>query len=273
MPIPAGVEKVTVSNGEPLTLPDGTLLRGRLTFTAPDLVTLGSDDFTFGGATPVDLVDGTFSVALVATDATGMSPTGWTYKVTAAFSNAPGWTRYISLPKATPTVVLADVLVPDPVAGTFSTLVLASSITPASIGAYTQAAGEALETGKLDKVGGTLTGAVTVNRALATDVLLGGLVGAEGFDRMRVLPDRIEFGPGTATRDTNWRRSAANEWTTDDAVIVSLMLRHLGTTLGFYGAAAAAKPAVTGSRGGNAAVASLLSALATLGLITDNSTA
>ncbi len=43
--------------------------------------------------------------------------------------------------------------------------------------------------------------------------------------------------------------------------------------VGFYGATPAAKPAVTGSRGANAAVASLLTALAGLGLITDSSSA
>ncbi len=43
------------------------------------------------------------------------------------------------------------------------------------------------------------------------------------------------------------------------------------TGIGFYGAPAAAKPTVTGSRGGNAALASLLTALANLGLITDGS--
>lgn len=43
--------------------------------------------------------------------------------------------------------------------------------------------------------------------------------------------------------------------------------------LGFYGTAAAAKQTVTGSRGGNAALASALTALATIGLITDSSTA
>jgi hypothetical protein len=46
-----------------------------------------------------------------------------------------------------------------------------------------------------------------------------------------------------------------------------------GQTLGFYGASPAAKPAVTGSRGGNAALESLLIVLAQLGLITDNTTA
>jgi hypothetical protein len=44
------------------------------------------------------------------------------------------------------------------------------------------------------------------------------------------------------------------------------------TGVGFYGAAASAKPTITGSRGGNAALASLLTALGTLGLLTDNTT-
>jgi len=43
--------------------------------------------------------------------------------------------------------------------------------------------------------------------------------------------------------------------------------------VGFYGASPASKPTITGSRGGNAALASLITALATLGLITDNTTA
>ncbi|MHC3450739.1 hypothetical protein [Streptomyces prasinus] len=131
----------------------------------------------------------------------------------------------------------------------------------------------AVETGKFDKVGGSITGGLTINTAVAGDALLGLHVGAETFDRARVTPDRIEWGPGGAARDTNLRRSAANELTTDDALVVALALRHLGTTLGFYGATAAAKPTVTGSTGGNAALTSLISALATLGLITNNTTA
>jgi hypothetical protein len=50
-------------------------------------------------------------------------------------------------------------------------------------------------------------------------------------------------------------------------------LDHDGTTAGFYGATPTTKPTVTGSRGGNAALASLLAALATLGLITDSTSA
>jgi hypothetical protein len=43
------------------------------------------------------------------------------------------------------------------------------------------------------------------------------------------------------------------------------------SAVGFHGSAAIAKPTVTGSRGGNAALQSLLSALASYGLITDSS--
>lgn len=132
----------------------------------------------------------------------------------------------------------------------------------------------ALESGKLDKTGGNLTGTVTNNVGSGSTTTFAGGVTGDTFDRWRILANgTYEVGPGNAGRDTNWRRSGPNEWTTDDAVIVSLMLRHLGTTLGFYGATAATKPAVTGSRGGNAALASLLTALSTLGLITDSTTA
>jgi len=43
--------------------------------------------------------------------------------------------------------------------------------------------------------------------------------------------------------------------------------------VGFYGTTPVAKPTVTGSRGGNAALASLLTSLAAFGLLTDSSTA
>ena len=48
-------------------------------------------------------------------------------------------------------------------------------------------------------------------------------------------------------------------------------LRFVCGQMGFYGAGLASKQTVTGSRGGNAALQSLLSALATIGLITDSS--
>ncbi|MEU6552109.1 hypothetical protein ABZ915_17760 [Streptomyces sp. NPDC046915] len=123
------MEKVTVSSGQPMTLPDGTAIQGKLYFSGPDVVTIAGQDVLLGGEVPpVELVGGAFSVDLVATDATGMSPSGWTYTVRAVLTNAPSWTRYISLPKASLSVKLADVVVPDPVAGNYSTLIDASTI-------------------------------------------------------------------------------------------------------------------------------------------------
>jgi hypothetical protein len=67
--------------------------------------------------------------------------------------------------------------------------------------------------------------------------------------------------------------------TTTDPIVVTptaaggLQLVGATNALGFYGAAPAAKPTVSGSQGGNAALASLVAALATLGLITNSTTA
>lgn len=49
-------------------------------------------------------------------------------------------------------------------------------------------------------------------------------------------------------------------------------LTQTGSKIGFYSATAVTQPTVTGSRAGNAALASLLTKLATLGLIVDSST-
>ena len=53
---------------------------------------------------------------------------------------------------------------------------------------------------------------------------------------------------------------------------ISTMLDINTTGMAFFGTSAIAKPTVTGSRGGNAALASLLTALANLGLIVNSST-
>lgn len=110
MPIPSGVETVTVTSGEPLTLPDGTLYRGHIRFIAPDLAVLPSDDYTMGGEAVAELVNGEFSITLVPQDATGISPTGWSYTIVGEFVNAPGWTRYSVLSKDEPSVILSDIL-------------------------------------------------------------------------------------------------------------------------------------------------------------------
>jgi|21_taG_2_1085346.scaffolds.fasta_scaffold00948_3 hypothetical protein len=59
----------------------------------------------------------------------------------------------------------------------------------------------------------------------------------------------------------------------EDAVIVGGNLEHKGSNVGFYNTTPAAKPTVSGSRDANVALASLLTGLATLGLITNSSSA
>lgn len=120
MSIPATVERVTVSSGEPMTTPDGTPLQGRLYFTAPDLSIISADDYIFGGTVIVELVDGGFTVDLVPQNATGIDPTGWSYLVEGEFDNAPNWTRSVLLSKEVPSVILADVIEPAPLEELFT---------------------------------------------------------------------------------------------------------------------------------------------------------
>lgn len=70
-------------------------------------------------------------------------------------------------------------------------------------------------------------------------------------------------------------RNAANS---GDVVIATVTggnavaLGDVGISLGFYGISGTTKPAITGAKGGNAALASLLTALAAQGLLTDSTT-
>jgi len=68
---------------------------------------------------------------------------------------------------------------------------------------------------------------------------------------------------------------ATGEWILYTGGAANFRVTHVTGTpyMGFYGATPVAKPAVTGSRGGNAALASLLTQLASLGLITDSTSA
>jgi hypothetical protein len=51
------------------------------------------------------------------------------------------------------------------------------------------------------------------------------------------------------------------------------MVNGSGTSLAFYGGVPGTQPTVSGSRGGNAALADLLTELAAIGLIIDSSSA
>lgn len=79
--------------------------------------------------------------------------------------------------------------------------------------------------------GGTVTGTITAEEVSAATAAFAAIVGGDTFDRFRALASgQLEWGPGNAARDTVLRRSAANELTTDDALVVALTLAVTGNT-------------------------------------------
>jgi hypothetical protein len=160
MPLPGGVETVTVTDGGvPLVTPDGTLMNGYLTFVAPDLATVAADDLIFGGYARRQVVDGRFDpITLVATDATGLSP-AFSYTIRATMRRGAGanWTRYASLPKAVPSVVLADVLVtdPSPVGSLYIAAVPAATVVTETTAGQVSAVGTSTAYARADHTHGT----------------------------------------------------------------------------------------------------------------------
>lgn len=108
MSLPVGLSTVAVTVSA--LHPDGTALKGAVTFT-PN-ATLRSGTYHVSLAGPVTLTfsgNGTPQTAtLVATDAAGVLPSGWTYTVTEWWQDAPSRTYSIALPAASPAVYLAD---------------------------------------------------------------------------------------------------------------------------------------------------------------------
>lgn len=86
-----------------------------------------------------------------------------------------------------------------------------------------------------------------------------------------VSADAVIVG-ASATADSA-KFYVGGKMSTSGEVEINGDLNHDGSNVGFYATAPAAKQTVSGSRGGNAALASLLTALATIGLITDSSSA
>jgi hypothetical protein len=160
--------------------------------------------------------------------------------------------------------------------------------------------------------GATFTGTVTVSNAAFNVTGYTTLAGGQANGNWAIFGNLSAFGTGKAYRFrtdgssldleatgvdlivSNWSgtnfdgtqrsymRFAANalasQWAGKVEFVDALYgtaqhtLDGTGNQVGFFGATPASKPTVTGSRGGNAALASLLTALATLGLITDGTT-
>lgn len=111
------------------------------------------------------------------------------------------------------------------------------------------------------------TGALSAQRAAIIQAPTYAFVGASTLADAATLA--ITGAPIAGTNATITRSMAV--WVQAGLTRVDGDFQHKGTNLGFYSATVAAKQTVTGSKVANAALASLLTALATIGLITDSS--
>ena len=104
----------------------------------------------------------------------------------------------------------------------------------------------------------------------------GGTGNAQLTKRRHDISDAFAIvGPNSKpTALASYSTTAAELRTVDNSVKVSVGAAGVEVTgkVGFYGTAPIAKPVVTGSKGGNAALTSLLVALANMGLITNSTT-
>lgn len=133
MPLPAGVDAVTLNAGtNGLRGPDGTARTGTVTLTPSvdrvvssehGMIVLGPSNATLGAS-------GQFTLGpVLATDADGFSPSGWTYRVDEDCTGQPPRSYNISLPASSPTVSLSDLV---EVSASDGTVVLTPGGTPSS---------------------------------------------------------------------------------------------------------------------------------------------
>lgn len=153
-----------------------------------------------------------------------------------------------------------------------------------------QADGDATFSGALSAASGTFAGTVSGTSFTGATATFTGSVRVRGggaYDSVKIDTDEIEIWNSglerglslQATAGTGIVNGGTGGLTLESAADV--LIQSLGGTAilahdpaaaaGFYGSAGAAQQTVTGSRGGNAALASLLTALAALGLIVDGS--
>lgn len=105
----------------------------------------------------------------------------------------------------------------------------------------------------------------------STGINLHGIVNTTAVSLAAATTNILNDGSNGVTIHGYFYTDAASEF--NGTASFDQGLQHWGAALGFFGTTAIAKPTVTGSRGGNAALASLLTALANLGLLTNSSTA
>jgi hypothetical protein len=112
-----------------------------------------------------------------------------------------------------------------------------------------------------------ITNAPSVTVVNSSDVVVATLGASASSDGQLLLTD--ETGANTATVGIN--STGGLELSTGSTNPVTIGGSAVGATVGFFGSAGVTKPQVNGSRAGNAALASLITALASMNQLTDSS--
>lgn len=306
MPLPNWLTTRTVTHTY-LRL-DGTPRTGPVTFRAePNVLTSITHGTTVLGDIEVQLIDGALAVPLPVNDDPDITPIGFTYRVIERWYDSPGRAYSISLPSGTPTVKLSELAPTDPNGGNY-VIVPGPPGPQGPTGAtgvqgpigLTGPAGATGLTGPKGDTGNTgPTGATgpqgpagadgsNANAEAYTDAAIATHAGATDphGDRAWASGELATVNGTVSTlngyvSDTLNRVAAIEQGTAFlsnvNASVVNVAYKHTlnGTdnTLGFHGVAPVTRQTVTGSRTDGSALASLLTALHTLGLITNSTTA
>ncbi len=122
-----------------------------------------------------------------------------------------------------------------------------------------------------DPLGTSLGGSVWMNVA-DTEFTVSALTSSDGTSwALRLRGADSPMGPGSDVYVTPGAGAAGGRVVLESVALGTMVVVDDGG-VAFNGGVTAASPAVVGSRGGNAALASLLTTLASMGLITDNTT-
>lgn len=108
MPLPVGLDTVTLTGTYQDVL--GNPLSGVIRIEGPTWLVDTTNDLVFTANETVTLVNGTFSVELPATDATGIVPNPFTYQVVEIIEGMRPHRYRISLPKSSPTADISDLI-------------------------------------------------------------------------------------------------------------------------------------------------------------------
>ena len=123
MTFPDGVQTVTLTAGAAgYRALDGDVYQGtiRLTPSVPRVVSAEHGVIALGAVNITLGASGEFTETVLAIDADGFEPSGWTYRVDEEFTGVPGRAYNISLPASVGTVALADLSPVESSSGTVS---------------------------------------------------------------------------------------------------------------------------------------------------------